>query len=119
MFCVVAVVDVHILYCDSGRRGKKLEITVLTYARTCRKEADVFIRLVLRSEQSKLLICVRIASCCCLCTFTALQIECAPDSLPNPIVIFVCAVCLPFKNSVKCWYHIASEMSESVVTRHW
>jgi hypothetical protein len=39
MYCIVTVVRVHILYCDSGRRGIKLEITVLRDAQTYKKDA--------------------------------------------------------------------------------
>jgi hypothetical protein len=42
MFCIVTVVGVHVLYCDSCKLGKKLEITVLSYAWTYRMEAGCF-----------------------------------------------------------------------------
>jgi len=62
------------------------------HGRTKKKQV-ICVCVVLYSEERQLLIFVQIACCCCLCIFTALQIQCVPDSQQCRTVCCVCVVC--------------------------
>lgn len=106
MFCFVTVVSVE----------KSLKSLYYGLHGRAERKQDVFIRIVLHIEKIKLLICVQTSSCCWLCVFTALPIECVPDRQQYRTAGFVCVLCLPLKKAVNCWYHITSAMNESVGT---
>jgi len=83
MFCVVTVVSMVKIW---------KSLYEIMHGRTKKKQV-ICVRIVLHSEQSRLLICVQITCCCCLRIFTALQIQCALDRQQYRTVCCVCVVC--------------------------